>query len=118
MGANKEKQNLRYKKVCERLDKKISYKGFTDDEVKLIKAHEKYKICERTLNDFWKTAPRKSNNSVDWETLSEQELDYFEHINKESEKTLKRISKLEDKGLNSDTVMYNFMLVNVKSVCF
>jgi hypothetical protein len=118
MAANKEKQNLRFKITSQRLNKKVRYDNFTKDEVKLIKAHKKFEQFEKELNDFWKTAPRKENNNVDWESMSERELDLFERINKEHDKALKQISKLEDSGIDSDKVMYMFMIINVHSASY
>ena len=34
--TNKNKQNIRYKKVCEKQNKRKSYKGLTEDEKKYI----------------------------------------------------------------------------------
>lgn len=118
MGANKEKQNLRYKKTAHRLDKKERYDGFTPEEVKVIKAKKKMEQFEHSLNEFWATAPRRVNNSVDWDKLSSQELDYFEHIDKEHKKALRVIVKSEDKGMDVDDVLKRFLMLNVRSVCY
>jgi hypothetical protein len=118
VSTNKDKQNLRFKKVSERLNKKVRYDSFTPDEVKLIKAKKQYTQIERELNRFWATAPRLENNNVDWNNIDEQTLNYFEYINKQSEKLIKRISKLEDKGLDSDKIMNMFMLLNINSISY
>lgn len=117
MAANKGKQNLRYQKVCKRVDKKIRYDGFTKDEIKYIKTKQKYNQIQKDLNSFWSTAPRKENNSVNWECMSEEELDYFEYIHKISEKLLKALSKLEEK-INVQRTEYIFMQLNCNSVSY
>jgi len=47
MGANKEKQNIRMKKVCERIHNKIRYNGFSSLEVKYIKTVKEYDRVDR-----------------------------------------------------------------------
>ncbi|QWU14399.1 hypothetical protein SAMN04487895_101708 [Paenibacillus sophorae] len=118
MGANKEKQNLRYKKVSSRVDKKVRYDGFNKEEVKIIKIHKKYEQFEKELNNFWAYAPRNENNSVAWDKLSEAEISMFEHINKQKEKTLKQIVKYEENGFDVDKIMHIFKQLNIRSVCY
>ena len=107
MSACKEKQNLRYKKVCERINKKVRYDGFSKDEISLIKAIKEYQRIDAELNKFYRTALRDKDNKVDWNNIDEVSLNIFDHIYNLSQKLLKRISKLEDKGIDRDKVMYN-----------
>jgi hypothetical protein len=50
--------------------------------------------------------------------MNDEQLDYFEIITKKQEKLQKKISKLEDQGLNLDKLLYTFMLLNNTSVSF
>lgn len=118
MGACKEKQNLRYKKVCITQNKKVRYDGLNKDEVSYIKTKKQYDQVSKELNNFWSTAPRDTNNMVLWDDMDEQTLDYFEYINRLSEKLLKKISKLEDNGVECDKVLNIFLMLNCKSVSF
>lgn len=118
MSANKFKQNLRYKKVSERINKKERYDGFNKDEIKAIKITKQYRQIDKELSRFWATALRKDNNNVDWDNMSEEQLDYFEHINKISERLLKTLSKLEEKGIDIDRVINMFNMINCNSVSY
>jgi len=118
MGANKEKQNLRFKKTSERLHKKIRYDGFTDEEKKIIKTKEKLDQFEKDLNKFWSRAPRKDNKSVDWDNLNKSDLDYFDYIFKQHEKLTSKLSCYEEQGFNLDDLMHRFTMLNCKSVSF
>lgn len=87
--TNKEKQNLRYVKTCQKLNKK-RYKGLTDRQKKYIKAREAYEQSERAMDDFWRTAPRSGSGAVGWESMTDSQLDYFEEINKNHERNTKK----------------------------
>lgn len=115
--TNKEKQNLRYMKVCQRLNKK-RYKGLTDEQKKYIKVKEAYEQSEKAMDDFWKTAPRTQTGAVDWNSMTDSQLDYFEVINKIHERNIKRISKLEDSGIDIEATLNLFRELNCNSVCF
>lgn len=117
MATNRDKQNLRVKKVCERINKKVRYDGLNQDQIKYIKTVKEYEQIDRELNNFYATCKRKSTGQVDWDIMSESELDYFDYIYKKSEKLLKRKSKLEEK-INSDEAMRLFVQLNVNSVSF
>ena len=118
MGANKEKQNFRYRQIASRIDKKVRYDGFTEEEIKIIKTHEKYEYFEKELNNFWANAPRKDNGAVDWNHMSENELSMFEHINSNKEKCLKKIIKYEEKGFEVEKILDMFVKLNIRSVCY
>lgn len=117
MGACKQKQNLRYQKADARWHKKY-YKGLSEDEKKMVKLTEKHDKLEKDLGYFWSNAPRKNTGQVDWDNCTDEQLNYFEYINKKKESTLKAIIKLENKGIMQDNVMKLFMQINTKSVCF
>ncbi|KAF6620471.1 hypothetical protein HFE03_07395 [Paenibacillus sp. EKM102P] len=118
MGANKEKQNIRYKAVSRRTEKKVRFDGFTPEEIKNIKLQKNYERFEKEINNFWATAPRCDNGSVAWERLSEDELNLFEYINKQKEKYNKQIVKYEEQGIVIDKIMNMFMKLNVQSVSY
>lgn len=115
--ANKEKQNLRYAKTCQKLNKK-RYKGLTAEQKAYIKAKEAFEQSEKALSAFWRTAPRSSTGAVNWDKMTELELDYFDEIHKKHEKNLKTMSKLEDNGLDVDYALNLFREINCNSVCF
>ncbi len=60
----------------------------------------------------------KQNKTVNWSALSSEQLDYFEFLNSESEKTSNSINRLEDVGISQDKTMGYFMQLNMKSICF
>lgn len=115
--ANKEKQNLRYAKTCQKLNKK-RYKGLTDEQRRYIKAKEACEQSEKDMNEFWKFAPRSESGSVDWNRMSDSQLDYFEEINKTHKRNIKRISKLEENGIDVEYTLNLFRELNCNSVCF
>ena len=117
MTTNKYKQNLRMKRICEKFHKKIRYDGFDDKEIKYIKTVKEYERVDRELNKFYSICKRTKHGQVDWNSMSEDELDYFDYIYKKSEKLLKMRNKLEDE-VDADRVMELFMKLNIRSVSF
>jgi len=117
MSANPAKQNLRYNKT-DRAWRKKSYKGLTDDQKRMVKLTERHKQLEKDLNYFWQTAPRNINGAVDWGNCTKEQLDYFEYINKDKERTFKSILRMEEKGITQEDSMKIFIQLNTKSVCF
>lgn len=115
--ANKEKQNLRYAKTCQKLNKK-RYKGLTDEQKKYIKAKEAYEQSEKDMNRFWRTAPRSKTGAVDWGRMADAEIEYFDYISKKREKNQKRLSKLEDSGIDVEYTLNLFRELNCNSICF
>jgi hypothetical protein len=118
MAANKEKQNLRFKKISQRLHNKVRYDGFSQDEITIIKTKKKLDQAEKELSYFWANAPRMNNNNVDWDRMTEQELDHFEYIYKQQERLLKKMSKFEDKGFKIDKILNLFMKLNITSASY
>lgn len=118
MATNKNKQNLRFRKVSERINKRVRYDGLTEDQIKFIKTKNEYDLIEKSMNEFWRNAPRLPTSQVDWNSMNEQELDYFEYINKKQEKLFNRMSRLEDKGVSPEDTMNLFMMLNTYSVSF
>ncbi|PZT57469.1 hypothetical protein [Paenibacillus silvae] len=118
MATNKQKQNLRFKIVSQRIGKKIRYDGFTSREVEIIKSQKDLERYEKELGNFWTTAPRNSIGAVNWESMTENEIDLFEHINKQKEKAYKKVSKAEDEGYDIDKIMTLFMKLNINSASY
>lgn len=116
--TSKLKQNIRFQQTSRRIQNRTRYDGFNKNEIVLIKTKKEFEEVERELNKFWRDAPRNENNVVDWDSLSEQKLDWFEYIYKKHEKLSSKLSKIEEKGLDLDDIMYRFMILNVNSVSF
>lgn len=117
MSTNPAKQNLRYAKADKAWRKK-SYKGLSNEEKRMVKLTELHEQLEKDLNYFWNTAPRNNSGAVDWENCTEEQLKYFEYVNKKKEKTFKSILRMEEKGFNQVEIMKLFTQLNVKSACF
>lgn len=119
MAANKIKQNLRYQKCAEGIEKKQSFKYLSKLEKEYVKIQLQYKQVEKELDRFWKNAPRiASTGAIDWDLLSASELDYFEMIYKKSCSLLAKMNRLEEKGVDSNYAMDIFNQVNNHSICF
>jgi len=118
MATDKNKQNLRYSKVCEHINKRVRYDGLSCDQIKLVKAIKAQRINDKELDYFWRNAPRKEDNSVNWDVIEEKEMAIFELIYKKHEKLLKTISKLEDSGVNIRKTMLLFNNLNNTSVSY
>ena len=108
--------NLAYQKASRKLQK-VSYKNLSNDEAKYIKAKQRFEQLDKRLSYFYSHCRRKDNGAVDFENMSEQELDLFEEMNKEREKTLKTMSKLEDK-IDVDKALTIFLQSNTHSMSF
>lgn len=115
--SNREKQNLRYVKTYKKLNRK-RYKGLTDEQKKYIKAKEAYEQSEKDMNDFWKIAPRSETGAVDWNKLTKEQLDYFDELSKRHRRNIKKVSKLEDSGIDIEYTLLLFRELNCNSVCF
>lgn len=109
--------NLQYQRAFTKQLKTI-YKGLTPKQKRYVKAEEERRITDKGLNDFYARAPRSLSGAVDWESLTEQQLDYFEQINKRHEKAIKTMSRLEDNGLDGDNTLKIFMQLNTHSMSF
>lgn len=118
MATNKMKQNLRFQKCEERIHQKQSFKYLSKLEKQYVKAQLHNRQVSKELNQFWKDAPRTETGAVDWDSLSTSELDYFNMIYKESCRVLKKIDRLEKKGVNGDITMDKFNQLNNHSTCF
>lgn len=88
-------ENIAYIKAFQK-QQKISYKGLNDAPKKYIKAKEKFEQMDKALNSFYSSVKRNPNGSVDFANLSNDELDAFNFWNKEKEKALKCMDRLEN----------------------
>jgi hypothetical protein len=78
---------------------KTTYKHLNNKEKKIIKAREQLDYISKELyghRGFYALAPRTKNGAVDWDLLSDREIDYFKQINNDSEKCRKFLSKYDD----------------------
>lgn len=108
---------LQYQKAF-RSQLKTTYKGLTPEQKRYVKAEEERRITDKGLNDFYAHAPRSHNGAVNWQALSEQQLDYFEQTNKRHERAIKTMSKLEDNGLDGEYTLEVFRQLNTRSASF
>lgn len=108
--------NIAYQKAFRKQQKK-SYKGLTEEQRKYIKAKETYEMAEKELNRFYSTANRKENGNVDFENMSELDLDLFEHLNKTKEKAFKTMDRLEN-IVDVEYTLNMFLQINTHSMSY
>lgn len=119
MATNKNKQNIRFIKTSSSQNKKVRYDGLSKDEVTYIKTVKKQEQFSKELDDFYKIAKRNNLGAIDWDSMDETELDYFDYVYKNNEKLLKKISKLEDTKIqDTDRVLSVFLQLNTNSQSF
>lgn len=109
--------NLQYQRAF-RQQQKTTYKGLTPEQKRYVKAEEERRITDKALGDFYAHAPRNNNGAVDWGALTEQQIDYFDEINKRHEKAVRTMSRLESNGLDGDYALNVFMQINTHSMSF
>lgn len=109
--------NLQYQKAF-RKQLKTTYKGLTPEQKRYAKSEEERRITDKDLTDFYAHAPRLDSGAVDWQALTEQQLDYFEQLNKRHERAIRAMSRLEDNGLDGDYALNVFMQINTHSMSF
>lgn len=107
---------LSYKKAFNK-QLKTSYKGLDSNQKKYIKAKEKYEQMEKALNYFYSHCKRLNNNAVDWSAMTDKELDNFEFWNKEKDKALSVMTKLEN-IIDVDYTLSYFLQINTHSMSF
>lgn len=108
--------NLAYQKAF-RKQQRVSYKNLNENEKKYIKAKEKFEQMDKWLNYFYSHCRRLENGSVDWDNLTDEELNTFDFVNKEKEKALSKMSKLED-VIDVEYTLNVFMQTNTHSMSF
>lgn len=108
--------NIAYQKAF-RSQLKKSYKGLDDNQKKYIKAKERFEQMDKSLNYFYSHCNRLTNGAVDWDSLTENELDNFEFWNKEKDKALAIMNKLEN-IIDVDYTLTYFLQINTHSMSF
>ena len=95
----------KFDKITQRLNKPV-YKHLTKEQYRLKKLLETKDQHDKYLDGFYATAKRRQDKAIDWDCLSEKDLDIFDYNYKELEKINKQISDLEDKHqISSEDVL-------------
>lgn len=110
------KSNIRLQAVAAR-QLKISYKGLDDKQKRYIKAKERYEQYDKALAYFYSHCKRTTNGAVDFENMTEAELDKFEEYNKEKNKAFRAMSRLEEQ-IDVDYTLSLFLQINTHSMSF
>lgn len=82
---------------------KKCYKFLSTSEKKLVKIKEDRDIAEKYLygiRGFYKTAKRKSNGAIDWDAISDREMQLFESSNKAIDKFNRQDEQAMNKALD------------------
>lgn len=108
--------NLNYQKAFQK-QQKVSYKNLDKNQIQYLKAKEKFEQMDKALNYFYKHCKRLESNAVNWSVLTEEELDMFEFWNKEKDKALVIMNKLED-IIDVDYTLNVFRQINTHSMSF
>lgn len=108
--------NLAYNKAFQR-QQKTSYKGLDDNQKKYVKAKEKFEQMDKALNDFYAKAKRTHSGAVDFLSMNDDELNAFEYWNKEKEKSMRTMDKLEN-IIDVDRTLNIFLQINTHSMSF
>lgn len=108
--------SLQCQKVSARQLKK-SYKGLDNKQKRYIKAKERYEQLEKDLAYFYSHCKRNVNGCVDFESMGEKELDFFEYQNKEKDKAFRTMSRLEEQ-IDVEYTLTMFLQANLHSVSF
>ena len=87
--------NVAYEKAF-RKQQKTRFTNLNEKQKKYIKAKLRFEQLDKFLSYFYSNCKRLENGVVDWDSLSEGELDLFEYTNREKEKVLRIMSKLEE----------------------
>lgn len=108
--------SLIYQKAFRKQLKK-TYKGLDKQQRKYIKAKERFDQMDKGLNYFYSHCKRTENGAVDWDSLTESELDTFEWQNKEKNRALSVMNKLEN-VIDVDFTLNLFLQINTHSMSF
>lgn len=85
-----------------------NYKHLNAEQKKIIKAIEEKELAEKELygiKGFFAKAPRK-NGTVDWEQMTEKDLDIFDFIQKRFDKASKYLSKISDEKIEQAQILF------------
>lgn len=108
--------NITYQKAFKK-QQKTSFANLDEKQIKYIKAKLRFEQLDKALTYFYSHCLRLENGAVDWNNLSNKELDYFEYVNKEKEKALRKMSKLEEQ-IDVEYTLTVFLQTNTHSMSF
>ena len=108
--------NLQYQKAY-RKQQKTTYKGLTTEQKRYIKAKERYTEMDKALAWFYSRCKRTETGAVDWNVLTEREIDDFEFWNKEKDKAYRQMSRLAE-VIDTDLAETVFLQINTHSASF
>lgn len=108
--------SITYQKAFKK-QQKISFANLDEKQRKYIKAKLRFEQLDKYLAWFYSTCKRLENGAVDWNSLSEKELDFFDNANKEKDKALRTMSKLEEQ-IDVDYTLSVFLQTNTHSMSF
>lgn len=108
--------NITYQKAYRKQQKK-SYRGLTDNQRKYIKARERWDQMDKALSSFYSQAKRTETGVVDFEHMTDNELDTFDFWNKEKEKAMRTMDKLEN-IIDVNYTLNVFLQINMHSMSF
>lgn len=108
--------NIAYEKAFRKQLKK-SYKGLTAKQKAYVKAKESFEQADKELNRFYSTVKRTEYGAVDFASLDGATLDWFTAVNKNKDKALKHMGRLEEEIDVNYTLMV-YQQINTHSMSF
>lgn len=108
--------NIAYEKAFRKQLKK-TYKGLTDEQKQYVKAKERFEQSDKDLNRFYRTAKRNINGAVDFENMSELDLNLFTQLNQIKESAMKVMEKISEQ-IDVDYTLNVYMEINTHSMSF
>lgn len=108
--------NITYQKAFRKQQKKL-YRGLTDNQRKYIKAKERKDQMDKALTSFYSQAQRTETGAVDFEHMTYNELDIFDFWNKEKEKAMRTMNRLEN-IIDVNYTLNVFQQINTHSMSF
>jgi oligoendopeptidase F len=88
---------------------KISYRGLDRKEIKIIKAIELKERAEKELygvNGFYQLSKRTQTGAIDWDSLTERELNLFDSLNRKIEKSNKVLNTLSEEEIRKIKITF------------
>ena len=115
--ANKEKQNWRLAKAINKQHTKVTFKCLNENEKAYIKAWLDWQRYDKELDNFYLRVKRLPNGIVDWESLSETEMQSYGAMYNSKKKAYSKMSKLETQ-INVDIAKSIFRQENTQSTSY